>query len=68
MAKGDVSDVLTVNVIGSKIVARPEGWVAMVIEMSHQTIALPLNLQAIAVLRQQLAEAETILRQAPGHA
>ena len=68
MAKGDVNDILTVNVIGSKVVARPEGWVAMVLEMSHQTIALPLNLQAIAVLRQQLTEAETLLRQPPGHA
>lgn len=68
MAKGDVNEILTVNVIGSKIAARPEGWVAIVIEMSHQTIALPLNLQAIAVLRQQLTEAEALLLQKPGRA
>lgn len=68
MAKGDINEILTVNVIGSRIVARPEGWVAIVIEMSHQTIALPLSLQAISVLRQQLAEAESLLLQRPGHA
>ncbi len=68
MAKGDVNEVLTVNVLGSVLLARPDGSVAIKLQMSHQTIALPLNLQAIAVLRQQLAEAETILRQQSGNA
>jgi hypothetical protein len=68
MAKGDVNEILTVNVLGSMLLARPDGSVAIKLEMSHQTIALPLTLQAIAVLRQQLIEAETILRQAHGHA
>lgn len=68
MTKGDINEILTVNVKGSKIVARPEGWVAIVIEMSHQTIALPLSLQAIAVLREQLTEAELILLRRPGNA
>jgi hypothetical protein len=68
MAKGDINEILTANVIGSTIVARPEGWVAIVIEMSHQTIALPLSLQAISVLRRQLTEAESLLLQRAGHA
>jgi hypothetical protein len=68
MAKGDVNEVLTVNVLGSVLLARPDGSVAIKLQMTHQTIALPLSLQAIAVLRQQLTEAETLLRQQPGNA
>jgi hypothetical protein len=68
MAKGDVRDIVTVSVLGSNAVARPDGRAAIVLKLTNQSIAFEVNLQIIQILRKELDLCEQILRQPSGRA
>lgn len=62
-------DIRTLTVLGSQIVARADRRTAIVLTTKEQgAIAFEVTLEAIEVLRRELALAETILRQMPGKA
>jgi hypothetical protein len=63
------NEIHTVTVMRSKAVARADGRVAIVLDTKERgPIAFEVNLQNIAMLRGELALAETILRQPTGKA
>ena len=56
-------DIRTLTVLGSQVVARADGRVAIAFQTQQcGPIALEVNLQAIQILRSDLAKAEAILR------
>jgi hypothetical protein len=68
MAKGDTNDILTVLVLGSHAVARPDGRAAIVLKTTSQSIALEVTLRTIQILRNELNICEQFLRQPSGRA
>jgi hypothetical protein len=59
----------TVTVIGSKVLARAVGRVALLLDTRESGhIALEVNLQSIGFLRAESAKVETLLRQPGGKA
>jgi hypothetical protein len=68
VATGDLNDIKTIFVTGSRTVARADGRVAIVLQTQQGSTAFEVDLQAIGFLRQNLDQAETILRQKPARA
>lgn len=59
----------TVTVIGSQVAMTPEGATALVLTTEELgTTAFVLTLETIAIIRQELAHAETLLRLPIGRA
>jgi hypothetical protein len=59
----------TVTVKGSRVVARADNRVAIMLDFVETApIALEVTLQTIAILQSELAKAETILRSQTGKA
>jgi hypothetical protein len=64
MTQGRNRGVMTLTVIGSQVLARADGRVAIRLETRQRgSIAFEINQKAIDTLRRQLATAEKILRQ-----
>jgi hypothetical protein len=64
MAEQRTRDVVTLTVIGSETMARPDGRVAIRLDTQERgSIAFEVDQRAIDALRRQLATAEQILRQ-----
>jgi hypothetical protein len=69
MAKGETRDHLTVTVLGSVAMARPNGRVAIrLVTKEAGSIAFEVDQRAIDALRRDLVVAERFLRQKPGQA
>lgn len=66
--QGETKQVRTVTVIGSSVAGHPSGLVAIVLDTKEAgPIAFSVTLEACAALRNEIAAAETFLRQ-QGHA
>lgn len=64
MAKGDTNDHMTLTVVGSSALGRPDGRAAIrLVTKELGAIAFEVNQQAIDALRRELATAEQMLRQ-----
>jgi hypothetical protein len=62
-------DYVTLTVTGSNTAYHPDGTTALVLHTQERgAIAFRIDLHAIETLRQQLARAETFLRQPSGRA
>jgi hypothetical protein len=62
-------EIIIVTVIGSNVVARADGRVAMALQTKEQgAIAFEVTLETIPVIRRELALAEQMLRAPTGHA
>jgi hypothetical protein len=69
VARRETKDVLTVTVIGSQSLARPDGRAAIRLETREMgSIAFEVDQHAIDTLRRELVTAETFLRQSTGKA
>ena len=69
VGKGETKDVRTVTVIGSSVAAHPSGLVAIVLDTKEAgPIGFAVTLESCAALRNEIADAETFLRQQPGRA
>lgn len=60
--------VRTLIVLQSQVMARADGRVAIRLDTQQESIALELDLDKIELLRRELAQAETLLRQRSGKA
>jgi hypothetical protein len=67
-AKGETNVLRTVTVVGSSVAGDPLGRVAIVLNTAEEgAIAFLVTLDACAALRQEIAAAETFLRQTQGN-
>jgi hypothetical protein len=68
-AKGETNVIRTVTVVGSSVGASPDGLVAIVLDTAEEgPIAFQVTLASCSALREEIAAAETALRQTPGQA
>jgi hypothetical protein len=59
----------TVTIVGSQVVARPDGSTALVLTLKEQgPIAFVVTLETIEILRRELTTAVNILNRPVGHA
>lgn len=63
------TDYVTLTVLGSQVLTRPDGLVAIkLVTQQRGAIAFLVDLTAIDILRKNLALAETLLHQKTGNA
>lgn len=60
-------DLITVTVLGSRLVARPGSTALALVTKESGTIAFEVDLRAIEALRKSLDLAESLLRALPGN-